>query len=178
MIMSDLHPGIWEPYHEVLKVALKNGEEYALDLAGAQYGHHDPIAPWIEFEQERVRQVGSSELYSLPQSALWVKEYSMKAVVQALEEGRRPLKLPCSEWRSYMPVVNIALQGWQQKEKLPLEKLWKQPENKFIILRDNLVDYIEFMGQDAAPSRVTTSKRARLLAKRNEILTRCQTPVR
>jgi hypothetical protein len=41
--------------HEVLKVTLKDGEEqYALDLAGAQYGYYTPAIPWEEYVEARV----------------------------------------------------------------------------------------------------------------------------
>lgn len=102
----------------------------------------------------------------------------MKAVDQAFSVALRPLQLPCCEWQRYMPIINFALQEWQQKEKLPLEKLWKQPESDFNILRENLVDYIEFKSQEPAHSRVTTSRRAQLFAREDEIYTRCQTSIR
>jgi hypothetical protein len=38
-----------EYIHQVLKVSLKSGETYAIDLTGAQYGWHKPIALWTEY---------------------------------------------------------------------------------------------------------------------------------
>jgi hypothetical protein len=35
-------------------VTMNSGEKFALDLAGAQYGHHDPVLPWNEYEEERI----------------------------------------------------------------------------------------------------------------------------
>lgn len=42
---------IWaEKECEVLKVTLKTGEEYAIDLAGAQYGfYEEPVIDWGEY---------------------------------------------------------------------------------------------------------------------------------
>ena len=33
------------------------GEKFALDLAGAQYGQHEPIIPWPQYEQKLVSQI-------------------------------------------------------------------------------------------------------------------------
>jgi hypothetical protein len=43
-----------KPFHNILKVTLRSGEEYAVDLACAQYGHFDPVTPWDEFEEKRI----------------------------------------------------------------------------------------------------------------------------
>ncbi|KAE9380047.1 hypothetical protein N431DRAFT_315648, partial [Stipitochalara longipes BDJ] len=46
--------GGFKAYHDILKVEIKNGEVYALDLAGAQFGYYDPITPWEEYATTRV----------------------------------------------------------------------------------------------------------------------------
>lgn len=40
--------------HELLRVTLNNGEIYALDLAGAEYGFHDPITRYSDYMEQRV----------------------------------------------------------------------------------------------------------------------------
>ena len=41
---------IWEEFNcEVLKITLRSGEMFAIDLAAAQYGHYDqPVVEWNE----------------------------------------------------------------------------------------------------------------------------------
>jgi hypothetical protein len=39
--------------HIVYRVTLKNGELWAVDTTGAQFGYADPLCPWDEFEQQR-----------------------------------------------------------------------------------------------------------------------------
>jgi len=41
---------LWEEMNcEILKVTLRSGEEFAIDLAAAQYGHFDrPVIDWHE----------------------------------------------------------------------------------------------------------------------------------
>jgi len=40
--------------HQVLKIKLKGGgEEYILDLSGAQYGYHEPVISWVDYIESR-----------------------------------------------------------------------------------------------------------------------------
>lgn len=40
-------------FHNVYRATLKNGEIWAVDTTGAQYGYPDPLCPWRDFEQDR-----------------------------------------------------------------------------------------------------------------------------
>jgi hypothetical protein len=42
-----------ESFHNLYRVTLKNGEIWAVDTTGAQYGYADPLSPWRDFEQHR-----------------------------------------------------------------------------------------------------------------------------
>lgn len=45
-------------YHNVFKITLKQGgEEYVLDLSGAQFGVHCPVMPWATFLSSRVQEL-------------------------------------------------------------------------------------------------------------------------
>lgn len=41
-------------HHNILRVVLKTGKTYAVDVAGAQFGFHDPVLPWEDFDSERL----------------------------------------------------------------------------------------------------------------------------
>lgn len=43
--------------HWVLRVVLKGGKSYAVDIAGAQFGYHQPVSPWESFYSERVQRI-------------------------------------------------------------------------------------------------------------------------
>ncbi|KAL8942158.1 MAG: hypothetical protein Q9211_001527 [Gyalolechia sp. 1 TL-2023] len=43
--------------HEVLTVTLKDGSVYVVDLAGAQYGYHEPVMPLKTYADSRARAV-------------------------------------------------------------------------------------------------------------------------
>jgi len=64
--------------HAILKVKLLSGESFAVNLASAQSGHHEPIMRWQEFERDRVnyiieevRDARSSEAFSIEDSTPW-----------------------------------------------------------------------------------------------------------
>ncbi|ELR04407.1 hypothetical protein GMDG_01483 [Pseudogymnoascus destructans 20631-21] len=40
-------------FHNLYRVTLKNGERWAVDTTGAQYGYPDPLCPWHDFEHHR-----------------------------------------------------------------------------------------------------------------------------
>jgi hypothetical protein len=41
-------------FHNIYRITLKNGEMWAIDVTGAQYGYAGPLRPWREFEQQEV----------------------------------------------------------------------------------------------------------------------------
>ncbi|KAF6233290.1 hypothetical protein HO173_008581 [Letharia columbiana] len=49
--------------HRVLHVFLKNGEDYALDISGVQFGLRSPVTPWGRYVEEHVGQVEGWEGY-------------------------------------------------------------------------------------------------------------------
>lgn len=44
-------PKFNSPYHNVYKVVLKQGETWAIDPTGAQFGYHEPLCSWETFQQ-------------------------------------------------------------------------------------------------------------------------------
>ena len=47
--------------HRVLKATTSNGESYALDVAGAQFGLYTAVVPWRKYVDLHVWEVQSSE---------------------------------------------------------------------------------------------------------------------
>ena len=43
--------------HSIIRITMKNGHIYALDMAGAQYGWHESIIPWQTYHASRVREI-------------------------------------------------------------------------------------------------------------------------
>jgi hypothetical protein len=42
-----------QTFHNLYRVTLRNGEIWAVDTTGAQFGYTDPLSPWHDFEQYR-----------------------------------------------------------------------------------------------------------------------------
>ena len=43
--------------HTVMIMTMKNGEQYAVDFSGAQYGWHETIMPWALYSSSRIEEV-------------------------------------------------------------------------------------------------------------------------
>ncbi|KAK4692496.1 hypothetical protein P7C71_g4724, partial [Lecanoromycetidae sp. Uapishka_2] len=60
MIARDgYHNDNTESLHCIIKADLKNGESYAIDVTGAQYGWYDAILPWDLYMESRVDRIES-----------------------------------------------------------------------------------------------------------------------
>jgi hypothetical protein len=47
--------------HTILRVELKSGKEYAVDLSGAQFGWHEAILLWDEYVEKRVKEIDAKK---------------------------------------------------------------------------------------------------------------------
>ena len=45
--------------HVILRVTLNNGEKYAMDITGQQFGWQQSIIPWVQYESSRIRSIVS-----------------------------------------------------------------------------------------------------------------------
>ena len=45
------------PLHTVLKMTMENGEKYAVDFAGEQYGWRESIMPWVLYSSSRILEI-------------------------------------------------------------------------------------------------------------------------
>lgn len=43
--------------HEILRVTLRSGEAFIVDLSGAQHGYYDPITTWTEYRDNRIKNI-------------------------------------------------------------------------------------------------------------------------
>lgn len=75
---------------------LKNGEVYALDLSGAQFGNYQPVISWKEYREKIIRRLNVSELLGR-----WREK--------ELESGRQLLvNLPNSKWYPNFEIQKFA----------------------------------------------------------------------
>jgi hypothetical protein len=62
--------------HEILKFTLRSGEEFAIDIAGAQYGYDDPVVQWKEYAQFRICRIWSIDPPPRHGGILHLEDYS------------------------------------------------------------------------------------------------------
>ena len=117
--------------HSIVKVMLRNGETYAVDITGPQYGHYDPVVPWKIYAQSRVREVVTT-------CHLCDVEESQK-VAGSKAGGVGPHK---TYDELFAEVFVAAAKSWQVKNG-PLDIMMKMREETFKKRQASLVDYID-----------------------------------
>jgi hypothetical protein len=125
-------------FHNLYRVTLKNGEVWAIDTTGAQYGYADPLCPWRDFEQHRsskinrecefgyIRHQVFQKFGMFPARQMVAQKVEKQDLVKALEE-----KIPA--WaQEYGGKLNAILRG--------SDAAFKQAKNRFL---DQLEDHIK-----------------------------------
>jgi len=119
------------------QVRLKNGEMWALDTTGAQYGYADPLCPWRDFEQHRpceinreyefgyIRHQGYQSHGMLPVRHIVAQKIEKEELTKALEEKISVLA------REHGGKLNVILKG--------SEDAFKQAKENFL---DQLDDHL------------------------------------
>ena len=114
--------------HLVLQVVLKNGEEYVLNLSGAQYGHTEAVLPWSQFLETKAKEV----LKRSPSGRARIKaghqchdEGPLGYVTRAHAYATRAMEQSIDQWEG----DNISLHAML---KLPEER-FKQRQEDFLV---------------------------------------------
>ena len=88
--------------HVVFHVTLKNGEQYAVDLAGAQHGHHQECMNWDEYVASRVEDIirtsafGSTKQVRSEEGEK--RGYTYTAVIELNDFFANELRLAVRNW--------------------------------------------------------------------------------
>ena len=118
--------------HEILRVKLKNGEEYAVDIAAAQHGYYDPVYPWEWYVQTRILKIksvlsfgGSKAKYC---GAEWCGKPGYKGAVRtALKE--------------FAEIFDKAVGEWEGKG-VKVADMLRMNEGAFVKTREELVKFV------------------------------------
>ena len=127
-------PVLREPVqdHEVLQIVLINGETYAIDLSGPQFGHYgEPVIPWTSYRAFCVREI-------IKTSGLTHKEGAML-------HGRRVAGHQGTLWTIYAAFakqLNYAVQEWEEAN-IQLKVLLMSSNKDFTKGQRELVDNIQ-----------------------------------
>ena len=106
--------------HTLVRVKLKNGESYAVDMAGAQYGWHEPVTPWQLYENSRVREI--DQVVSFGGTRVFCKK-------RANDMGGQH-KWAHAIKENFGEEVDEAL-AWWQRANILLSDLLRLPEHAF-----------------------------------------------
>jgi hypothetical protein len=116
--------------HTVLRVTTKAGEDFAIDITGAQYGWQDTFAIWDVYQNRRIREVVSE--YHFPREhskghfgVRWNSKYR-KTVEKVYEKTLR--------------AFNLRWELWFRKEGLTAKDFLDFSEENFGVKKRELLD--------------------------------------
>lgn len=123
--------------HNVIRVTTENGETFAFDMTGAQYGWHEPVTPWQLYNTSRVRAI--KEVVPFGETKVFCK-------TRAKTSGKQ------QEWihvikNKFAECVEVAMVAWQ-REHISMGALLRLPEPEFRRGQDSVLDLVKhFMQQ-------------------------------
>ncbi|KAL9003550.1 MAG: hypothetical protein Q9188_003591 [Gyalolechia gomerana] len=123
---EDIH----EYQHEIVIVTLKDGSAYVIDLAGAQYGYHEPAMPIKAYERSRALKVWLNKSQSFGYQRRVAKD-------QCVQDGTwMGVIRRCNEtlYQSFNDLVNT----WQNL-KMPLPAMLKLNNKEFLENQKNFL---------------------------------------
>ena len=125
--------GIRMPLHNVLRVTLTNGEVYALDLTGPQFGWHgSTVMPWSAFSKNRVDIV--KEVRHFGKTARIIKEEAQVAGVAQVN---------MHDINEQMAIrLDHCLKHWQ-KDNVSLKAMLRCSEEEFRPKQDSMFEHVE-----------------------------------
>lgn len=118
--------------HAVIKLTLNNGDQYALDISGAQFGYRTPLVPWNQYFDTRVDSVAQTKY-------LGDHRRRSKFLVKPDEDGNGGMKT-CNE--EVAEVINAAIEKWQKKN-IKLKDMLRLQDSAFFSKREEFLRSIE-----------------------------------
>jgi hypothetical protein len=121
--------------HQVLKLTMNGtGEQYVLDLSGAQYGWYEPIIAWGEFVQSRARamvQPGTQSFGTRREKFLSKRTGKDQEAIIAKING------------TLSPELKRLTQEWEKQHNLTVEKALRLGDEALKESRKGLVNHIK-----------------------------------
>jgi hypothetical protein len=130
--------------HEVLKLELRSGEVFAVDLSGAQFGYHEPVTRWDSYEDNRTSEILRLDIAPPPSKVLQADDFSIERHIFLYQKMQQPKERRVVIFNT-LEAINLNLVEWQAGEKVSLKSLWTMREEEYQKKSQNLVDYIEWI---------------------------------
>ncbi|CZR56510.1 uncharacterized protein PAC_06399 [Phialocephala subalpina] len=130
--------------HEILRVELRSGEHFAVDITGDQYGYVDqPVTEWNAYRHSRVKEIFLSLPAPEPLGIVEVTNYSQQAMTtlagKLLTDSNGLVNL------DMLQTMCLHILEWQADGGMSMEHFWKLPEEEFLTRRNDLLSYVEWM---------------------------------
>lgn len=127
---------IWDTtdfQHFILRVTLKNGEAYALDITGAQSGWTEHILPWSFYAQDRIRDdaVVNTRLFGYCAGHKKAKYEEWGQIQNYILDERFNDKL------------NTGFQQWSVKNGTTMSNLHRLPDSEFHEKQSEFLTYMQ-----------------------------------
>lgn len=127
--------------HEILKITLRSGETFAVDLSCPQYGEKSTMCEWSDYVSRRVMQPygtwnGDTQSGG---NMIHVNDYSVAAVDRLKKARKREDK---TMW-AVLEDITLNFLEWQQNKDVPLRNLWTMSQHDFLQHQSNLFEFTE-----------------------------------
>ncbi|MCJ1464852.1 hypothetical protein MMC07_003467 [Pseudocyphellaria aurata] len=110
--------------HELFRVTNRNGEMFALDVTGAQYGYYEPVVPWVIYQRERIASINKIVAFG---------DVPKFTIFRTCRDELYDEILRCAR-----PALTNALRNWQSRNDLALNRLLTFADADFVRTRDEL----------------------------------------
>lgn len=133
-----------EHYFSLFKMYLKDGNVYAIDLAGAQFGRHRPIMPWEEYEANHASpKLSEAEVGT-------ARKRRQRALNGQLNDGVDPqadLRVPLVQAR-IAKCMDATVDLWERLmssagEKITVAQMLGKNKRQYALLQQELLEVIE-----------------------------------
>lgn len=117
--------------HYLINATLKGGQQYALDITGAQYGFFDSVMPWRDYVSRRVESIRERFDFGhalVLMDSLCKKEGWTGRVMRLNRAATQPL--------------NTGLAEWTKGNGISLAAMLKLPEAQYLKMRTEMLDAI------------------------------------
>lgn len=118
--------------HSIIRLTLKNGDRFVLDLTGAQYGWQEILTPYDQYRQSKIRQI--KEVLPFGGARRFCKERAEKSGGTAKWHHQADI--------GFETALNVQLNRWQQ-QNMSLTTLLKLPNDLFVRQQAGLLDMLE-----------------------------------
>ena len=132
-----------------MKIILPSGEIFALDIASAQHGFHNPLVPWIDFYRLRVEAFQNRQHFGSARACF--EEYWEKGGGTDNQDNGKVKRLgliaaTLDYNRKFETVLDKAVKEWLHGEyrRESFSKMLRLPANVFDKKQEELLGFVEY----------------------------------